>query len=176
MNADMLLWLDADMVFSADTCRAVVKEAWERHAVVGCVYAGKKLGSDPQCVFKGGGEIPFFELGKVLEVHAIGFGVVAFPAFMLENIASFHKLKPRRVGDGTFRPWFTDDPSWDLVHSDDYAFCKRAREAGFKVFADTRQRVGHVGLHTFNLEDMAGRPLKKALILAQEERPQEAAE
>jgi hypothetical protein len=106
-------------------------------------------------------------------VHSIGFGLVAFPAEMLLTIATRQKLVAQRIGAKTYRPWFTNDPAWDAMHSDDYSFCKRARIAGFKVFADTRQRVGHVGLHTFHLEDMAGRPLLKSLALAQEERPKE---
>jgi hypothetical protein len=171
---DVLLWLDADMTFSPNTCRTIASEAWFREAIVGCLYAGKSLGSDPQCIFKGEAKpIQCFEFGSVIEVHSIGFGVVAFPTKMLETIAEKQELVPQRVGKKTYRPWFTNDPRWDSAHSDDYAFCRRARESGFRVFADTRQRVGHIGLHEFHLEDMAGRPLLPSLTLAQEERPKE---
>ncbi len=176
VGADMLLWLDADMTFTVETARTVVREAAERRAIVGCLYAGKKLGGDPQAVFKGAERpIDCFESGSVIEVHAIGFGVVAFPAAMLGVIARELSLRAQQIGEKFYRPWFTSDPTWDCMHSDDYSFCRRAREAGYRVFADTRQRVGHIGLHTFHLEDMAGRPLLKHLRLAQEPRPNENA-
>lgn len=178
VGADVLLWIDGDMTFSVMTAQTVVGEAVDRGAVVGCLYAGKSLGSDPQCVFLGDEHKPIhcFADGSVIPVHSIGFGLVAFPAPMLETIASTLGLRPQQIGEKRYRPWYTNDPAWDAMHSDDYSFCKRARAAGFQVFADTRQRVGHIGLHEYHLEDMAGRPLKKSLTLAQEERPTEAAE
>lgn len=153
---DLLLWLDADMVFTVETCDQILEEARKRQAVVGCLYAGKKFGAKPQVAFKPSErEYVAFEGGSLLEVEAIGFGCVAMPAIMLEVVAE--KLRLPRLGilEQTFRPWFTTDSSgqWETMHSDDYSFCRRARDAGFRIFADTRQRVGHIGQHVYQLED-----------------------
>lgn len=153
----MLLWLDADMTFSVETCEQVLAEANARDALVGCLYAGKKFGAAPQVAWleEMGDSLVCFKGGSVVEVEAIGFGCVAMPAAMLEIIAEKLSLPRLKVLELTLRPWFTTDTSgrWPGMHSDDYAFCKRAREAGFKIFADSRQRVGHIGLHTYFLED-----------------------
>lgn len=155
-SGDVILWLDADMTFSVETCETIVREAWERQTLVGCVYSGKKFGAMPQCVFPNGlTKLDFFEKGSVVEVEAIGFGVVAHPVAMLETIAAKCELAPQGVGKMRVRPWFTGDPRWESMHSDDYCFCRRARQAGFKLYADTRQRVGHIGFHTYHLEDSA---------------------
>jgi hypothetical protein len=36
---------------------------------------------------------------------------------------------------------------------EDFAFCERARRCGFKVIADTRIRLGHIGRQTYQWED-----------------------
>ena len=40
---------------------------------------------------------------------------------------------------------------WSI--SEDYAFCERARQAGFSVMADTRIRLWHVGMYRYSWED-----------------------
>jgi hypothetical protein len=149
------LWLDADMTFTVQTCETICREALERNAVVGCLYAAKRFGGKAQCAFfEDQQSFTAFEGGTLIEVEAIGFGCVAVPVRLFEPIASHAKLPPLRVLDRTFRAWFTTEPrDWDQLHSDDYAFCRRARAAGFRIFADARQRVGHIGDHEFHLED-----------------------
>lgn len=174
----VLVWLDADMVFSVRTIEEVAAAAIEKDSLVGCLYAGKKFGAQPQAAWLEGGEseVICFKGGGLHEVAAIGFGVVAMPASMLERVAEFHKLPRLAVLDHAFRPWFTNDPSWGVMHSDDYAFCRRAREAGFKIWADTRQRVGHIGLHTYQLEDALPLTRFESLNLYDPAKKREAAE
>ncbi len=43
--------------------------------------------------------------------------------------------------------------------SEDFAFCERARQAGFKVTMNPAIRLGHVGTYTYRLEDMAQKQL-----------------
>jgi hypothetical protein len=44
--------------------------------------------------------------------------------------------------------------------SEDFSFCHRARAAGYKIFADTTIRLGHVGRYVFGWED-AGTPVNR---------------
>ena len=48
----------------------------------------------------------------------------------------------------------TDRGSWYL--GDDFSFSHRAREAGYKVYADTTVRLGHIGRYAFSWEDAGG--------------------
>jgi hypothetical protein len=176
-KADVLLWLDADMVFNVSTCESIIADAMRLEAVVGCLYAGKKFGAKPQVAFlPRTKDLVCFDGGELVEVEAIGFGVTAHPAFMLEMIAEKQKLPRLHVLEHTLRPWFTtrSDGGWREMHSDDYAFCRRARESGFRIFADTRQRVGHIGLHTYQLED--ARPLVHAPSLTLQFAPEDDGE
>jgi hypothetical protein len=42
--------------------------------------------------------------------------------------------------------------------AEDFAFCHRARSCGFKIMADTRIRLWHVGRYRFGWEDAGGDP------------------
>src|SRR5262249_17478654 len=39
---------------------------------------------------------------------------------------------------------------------DDYAFCERARQCGYRVFADTTVRLQHIGMYGYGWEDLHG--------------------
>jgi hypothetical protein len=51
-------------------------------------------------------------------------------------------LISRKVFEQTPEPWFTID----YRAGEDIAFCKRVRDAGFKLHVDGRYSVGHIGL------------------------------
>jgi len=51
-----------------------------------------------------------------------------------------------------------DDGSWYLA--DDFAFCERARQCGYKIMADTTLRLFHIGSYSFGWED-AGRKVQR---------------
>ncbi len=39
---------------------------------------------------------------------------------------------------------------------DDFSFCYRARQAGYKIYADTTIRLGHIGPYAFSWEEAGG--------------------
>jgi hypothetical protein len=44
-----------------------------------------------------------------------------------------------------------DDGTWYLA--EDYAFCERARQCGYKIIADTTFRLAHIGSQAYSWED-----------------------
>ncbi|MGQ9918681.1 MAG: hypothetical protein ACUVS7_14815 [Bryobacteraceae bacterium] len=44
-----------------------------------------------------------------------------------------------------------EDGHWYLA--EDYAFCERARQCGFRIMADTTVRLWHIGSYAFGWED-----------------------
>lgn len=155
---DVILWLDSDMVFELEAAREVVRQAYQFEAIVGCVYAAKSFGDKPRIDFLGSEPLQCIKGGGLVEVRALGFGVLAHPVSALDKIAEHYAMKPLAFGRAgqRVRRWFgSTEPEWDELMGEDYAFCRRARAAGLKVFADTRHRVGHVGEHVYHLEDGA---------------------
>jgi hypothetical protein len=49
------------------------------------------------------------------------------------------------------RPWYL---------AEDYAFCERVRQSGFRIWADTRVRLGHIGAYSYSWEE-AGTDIKR---------------
>lgn len=159
-GADVLLWIDADVTFTVDAARLVVSEAWRRQAIVGGLYADKQFGGKVRADFRRPGELePFIVTcgkgGGCVEVNALGFGFLAHPVSVLERIAAHFKMRDLRTGvDRYARDWFSStEPEWAELMGEDYAFCRRARAAGVRVYAETRPRLGHIGEHVFHLED-----------------------
>ncbi len=70
----------------------------------------------------------------------------------------------RRVLERTPQPWFeweigkTSAPQGRNAMSEDFAFCLRAKEHGFKVHLDTSIQCEHVGLGQSNAADGSFRP------------------
>jgi hypothetical protein len=51
----------------------------------------------------------------------------------------------KHVLDAFERPVFTTSHG---VQNEDLLFCKKVREAGFKIYCDVDQKMGHIGIHT----------------------------
>jgi len=167
MGVEVTLWVDADMTFGVGSCRQIVEEALSRRAIVGALYLGKSFSGAIQArFFPGTTEVQAFKGGGVIEVEGIGFGVTAVHTEVFTGTREKLGMKGLRLNPRdprSYTPWFSTNLDGEFFQSDDYAFTERARRAGYKVFADTRQRVGHLGTHEFMLEDAL--PLKRATSL-----------
>jgi hypothetical protein len=73
-------------------------------------------------------EIP---AGGLFEVHAAGTGGM---------------LVRRHVLDAVGEPWF--EFSSHEVHNEDLEFCRKIRHAGFQIYADADNIMGHMGVFT----------------------------
>ena len=123
------LWLDADQTFDPDMALHLAKHNLD--AVSALYYARSgdllpvaymKSPQDPE----GFRHYPLLEIPPILwEVDAFGFGAC---------------LIRREVFEKTPRPWFTLD--WRC--GEDFAFCRSAKNAGFKFFVDGAYKIGHI--------------------------------
>ena len=52
-----------------------------------------------------------------------------------------------------FQPIIVDTEKGPWYLAEDYSFCERARRCGFKIMADTRVRLWHVGSYKYSWED-----------------------
>lgn len=155
-RADVILWIDSDMVFSVEAAMGIVTKAWEANALVGALYAEKAMGGSVQAEFdlSPGTEVRCWEPNAPLvPCKAIGLGLAAHPASLLTDTADRIGLRMQRVSDASVRPWFTPTLDSDVTTTDDYVFCRNLRQAGFSVWADPRWRVEHIGEYGFTLAD-----------------------
>lgn len=139
MHADYVFWLDSDMMFEPDILERMMATMQEKKLDIlsGIYYRRKhpfhpvlfkKLRVDEQnfAEFENFNEYP---MDDIFEVEGIGFGCVLMSSEVLFDVAAKYK------------DWFS--PLGRV--GEDLSFCWRARQCGYKIFADPTIQLGHCG-------------------------------
>jgi hypothetical protein len=156
---DVLVFIDDDIRFRNADLYQLIREAYERQTVVGCLYMKRKAPLElVGCPLDGPQDLQIGEGGKVQEVRYVGTGMMAIPRAVLTSLTDvLPKLRTGAIledgGEMLVWPFFMPMAHDGIYLSEDYAFCQRAKDQGFKILADTRIIVGHVGEHVFSAFD-----------------------
>lgn len=118
-----LLFVDSDMSFEKDAVTRLLKRKKE---VIGVSYNKRKL--PVETTIQGPAKWPNT---TITSADSVGTG------FMLIDLKIIKDLK---------KPWFFWGQNGE---SEDFWFCRLAREAGFKVWVDLTIPVGHIGDYVF---------------------------
>ena len=138
---DRVLWLDSDMVFEPDLMERLIADLDEGRQFVSGMYYTRKAPINP-CVYKAlnesteGTEAVVYEdypKDTVFEVAGCGFGAVMMDTEVLRKAGQYGIPFSPIEGGG-----------------EDFSFELRAREAGVKLYCDSRIQVGHIGLTVIN--------------------------
>lgn len=139
MKADYILWLDSDMMFEPDTLERMMATMQEKKLDIlsGIYYRRrhpfspvllKKLSIDENnfAEYENYNEYPEDD---IFEIEGMGFGCVLMSSDVLFDVAAKYK------------DWFS--PLGRV--GEDLSFCWRARQCGYKIFADPSIQLGHCG-------------------------------
>ena len=157
-NHDVLMFVDDDIVFNPvdaiGICRAVKEMDL---GIVAGAYMVKNL-DNPFFVFRplDNAPIRFGEGGELYEVEYASTGFMAINKKVIQRLSRdlplchpdelkfypFFQPFPKKMKDGKY-----------VYLSEDWAFCDRAREAGFKVYIDTRVKLKHAGRYEYDWDD-----------------------
>lgn len=126
-----MLFVDTDIVFPEDALMRLLERDKD---IIGVSYRLKK--EPPVTTLK-----TQAEEGKIIkEAYPDGLLKCAAVAtgFMLIKTEVFKKIS---------HPWFfwKMDETGDVIEGEDFWFCRKAREAGFDIWADLTVDVGHIG-------------------------------
>lgn len=147
---DRILWLDSDMDFQPDLLQRLSADLDEGREFVCGLFFKRKAPISP-CIYSEMGYIKNENNGTVspiavsyddyprdsiFEISASGFAAV----LMTTDLA-------KRVWEQCGAPF-----SPQLGFGEDLTFCGRAKQAGAKLWCDSRVKVGHVGLGTITEE------------------------
>jgi GT2 family glycosyltransferase len=134
-TCDWLLTLDTDMVFTPEDFDTLLASAdpVERPIVSGIYFVNERppRAAAANTVGKSIVSVPDWKEDELFPVDYCGAG------FML-----IHRSVLEKVGENPYRQDITS-PSGALV-TEDYAFCERAREAGFQVQVNPQVFLGHI--------------------------------
>ena len=151
-NRDWIFFMDQDQTFHPDTIKRLM--SWNQNIVSGVTF--KRLGEPVPMVYKymweeGKGHYyaPMVrEIGEYLtkfrdDLKGRPQAIVGPPYGLLEcdSVGAGCLLVHRRVFDALEKPYF----KWNEGNSggEDFYFCRKAQEAGFKIFADPSVMSGH---------------------------------
>jgi FkbM family methyltransferase len=137
-NYDYLFSVDSDISFSKDTLKRLLSHDKD---VVSGLYIQRKPGEQIVEVYRHGRNVPYAQIAGLglVEIDGCGFGCVLVKSEVF-----------REVG----YPQFVYKSALDHkdTFSEDNYFCMKAKEKGFRIWADTTVLCNHHGSTVFSLE------------------------
>lgn len=134
-NYDYLFAVDSDMSFAPDTLKKLL--AHDKDVVSG-LYIQRKPGQHILEIYRNGTNVPYNDIRGLglIEVDGCGFGCVLVKSDVIRSIGY---------------PQFVYKSALDHAYtvSEDTYFCLKAKEKGFRIWADTSILCGHHGASTF---------------------------
>lgn len=157
-----LMWIDADVGFHAED----VDRLREHGLPFVCgVYVKKGVRALSCHVIPGTKEIVFGEQGGLVELKYAATGFLLTHRKVYEEIQEKLALPTCNEQFGRamtpyFMPLIGEDRGEPWYLAEDFAFCERARQCGYQIWADTTIRLWHYGAYAYSWED-AGQNSKR---------------
>jgi hypothetical protein len=123
---EWIAFIDSDMHPPANSVLRLLSHELD---VVSALYMQRQPPYVPAVRFLENGPPRPEEYQGPAAVNAVGFGMIVIRRQVFERVP---------------RPWFADDPNTPGLN-EDFHFCHRAREAGYKIHLDAALECGHVG-------------------------------
>lgn len=135
-----MMWLDADIVFAPED----VARLWNHQADIAVgFYAMKRLGN-PIAAWRGGKLVDLKDCpAEPFEVDFAGTGFMLIRREVIEHLVA--KAQQYEGPNGVVPLLYDTLVHGGIFESEDYNFCRKAREAGFKIIGDPSIKLGHIG-------------------------------
>lgn len=140
-----MFWLDADIEFELED----VAKLWNIQADIAVgVYAMKKADKQWFAAWKDGSLVK--DLDQFKEPIEVDYAGTGFMLIKREVIEALARTSESYEGQNGRVPALYMTPIHnDGFESEDYHFCRKAREAGFKIIMDPSVRLGHYGQYRY---------------------------
>lgn len=140
---DYLLFVDSDMVFPPDSFERLMALNAD---IATAVYYGRSGKHQPQVYSR-----IYPRTNEALQICE-RFTEVPDGVFEVEGCGMGLCLIKREVIEAVTKEWYAPfEPLPGL--GEDFSFCYKARERGFKILADSTIEVGHIGEKVYTKED-----------------------
>lgn len=154
-NSDVFLMVDGDMTFNPADADRLVELCRNGHDIIGGAYAvrsGTHLSSRPI----GNTTIAFTPDAQPVEVDYVATGFMAVHRRVIEALRRVSPISHPHM-EWAYWTFFTPFVKDNEELSEDWAFCERAKQLGFRCWIDPSIRLGHLGTKEWTVEDI-GRP------------------
>ena len=161
-DCDVLLSIDSDMFFGVEDAIKLCEKAME-FKIIAALYMTRALGTQPALMLPPGQIVTFAANSLPVEVPFVSTGFMAVHREVFETLSK--DLPCCHIGwqsqgvDTSFYPFYMPHTvPWEaeghLYLSEDWAFCQRAKDKGYKIWLDPAIRLGHMGTYMYTLEDL----------------------
>jgi hypothetical protein len=168
----VMVIIDDDVQFSPENLWKIVDGAREKQAPYGGIYVTRSREPHTASLGFPGQELQFGPDGGPEAIRYLATGFMAIPRVVLQSMMdsdgafSVHGQEPLvycEQGVGSFPMWdyfrcFEIKEDDGRIHylSEDWAFCERARQCGYDVWADTSIILSHRAVVSITVADMGG--------------------
>ena len=160
-DADVMISIDSDIWFRPIDAVALCQKALEKQ-IIGALYMTRNIKTQPAMMLPAE-TVVFAENAEPVQVPFISTGFMAMTKPPLEALKATLPLCHESWGDSSFWPFYLpyvvewpDDGH--ILLSEDWAFCQRAKDAGFGIWLDPSIRLSHHGDYGYTLEDLIRPP------------------
>lgn len=162
-DCDVLLTIDSDITFEPSAAWQICEQAMTHDIVVG-IYNCRSVKGAPASII-GDDTIEFAFDSTPVPIRWGATGFMAVHRRVLEKMVRQEGMeKVNASADWGCYPFYhteivEDEVGGRILLSEDYAFCERAKQDGFQVYANPSVRLGHVGQYVYRLEDIMTNPM-----------------
>ena len=160
-DATELLFIDADVVVKPDDILRLMAQSGGKDITAGAYprrLKEKKFFTDVYWTEDGNVEMD----GSLLRVERVGTGFMLIQRHVIEKMIAAHPEWEYEDKKGPSYAVFDFDLKDKYYMGEDYLFCDRATEMGFKIYLDSEISLPHVGSMEFT-SDFAEEALKPLL-------------
>lgn len=161
-DCDVLLTIDSDIWFRAQDAVKLCTKAMD-YGIIAGLYPTRSLTAQPAMMLPDDEAVIFDDAAEPAEVPYVSTGFEAVRRDVFETLATdlphCHRGWEDRGADTSFWPFYMPFTiPWEgdghMYLSEDWAFCERAKQAGFKCYLDPSIRLGHMATVMLTLEDL----------------------
>lgn len=158
-DADVLVTIDSDIIFNPRDVWQIAAQAVSHDIVAGLYVTRSNTRCIPASHFWPDQPVDMADDPTPVPLRWAAGGFVATHRRVFERLAAdlplCHASQPYAFYP-FYQPFaFDDAESGDTLYlSEDWAFCERARQAGFGVYANPAVRLEHLGVYPYRPEDM----------------------
>jgi hypothetical protein len=149
-DAEELLFIDADVIVNPDDVLRLLAQSAGRDILAGMYPRRAKDKNFFLDLYRDDTDALVFD-GPLMRVQRVGTGFMLIKRHVIETLIEQHPEwnVENRQGDGHVSAVFDFAIRDGKYIGEDYLFCDRAVEAGFKVWVDVEINLPHVGTESF---------------------------
>lgn len=158
-HSDVFLMVDGDVVFNTEDAERLIRLCRDGHDIICGAYAVRS-GAHTSCRLYPGQAVTFAPDAEPVEIQ---YAATGFMAVHRRVVEALFKTVPLCHAEEKWAfwpifqpyPYQADEKAGAPYYlSEDWAFCQRAKDAGFKIWLDPSIRLGHMGLKTYTVDDI----------------------